>query len=222
MFLIVELNGLPGCGKSTLQKDLASEYLIEKVGTSSFSGTNKIFKFKKIFLLFSSSNFNFFLKVRRVFSKQATTRYLNTYERFIAYLYIIYLFDVYKNSSINIIIDEGLVQSLVALSIDCTIVESNLLELISFLKEEGINFKIVNCDISTEDSFSRHIKRGRRTAAIDFFSEGEFLEFIVRYDKRLEIIRACFRNMGFDNFSLNMTNSREVIVNNMESVFGEL
>lgn len=168
---IVELYGLPGCGKSSLTKslllDLQKNCTTEIIKRSDISMVINKYWNRPLYLffvllvhLFKPSN----IKLKILLLKYTISFPLNRYS-IIYLLYMIIVIDLYKNNNNKtIILDEGIVQFLSSIphNIPIPIKEVNLVKRISkTIESMNINYLCVECQLDREINVQRLKQRNR-------------------------------------------------------------
>lgn len=203
--LIYETNGVAGTGKTTLCGELMNEmskanlFPVRFIGVSSFRGSQEIgkklflIKLKRIFNLFSLNGIKVAYRgFRYIFSNRNIKNDFK--EKIIAIMYCVYVYKEYRQSdSETIVVDEGIVQSIVSL---VTLMEGvkndQLHKLIKVFNEITDNVVFINCNIGIDEVISRIKKRNRHDSAIDRLANQELTQFL---DLQKDAVETCRRNV---------------------------
>ncbi|HFI0273250.1 TPA: AAA family ATPase [Streptococcus suis] len=219
--MIIDLNGLPGSGKSTVVNDFTqSNQQFELKGTEEFIKLSKLQKISLLRLLIDTKNRKFFFLIGKLGKKNTSTaKGIGRYERLIARLYSLYVFQLIQESQVekkNYIFDEGIIQSLVPITLGFEL-DIEVLKKFSKLLV-SIDFLFVHCEISETESFSRIVKRNRQTAAMDFLTNNELQTFLQTYALRLSEIREILCRKDHGNLWLDMQENPVFLSKQIEMV----
>jgi len=221
--MIIELNGLPGCGKSTVKQAVAAKYKenIRYIGVAEFrgeqkSGLAKLFlKAGRFLVQFLPANFSFYRTCRKLFSAVPVNaaETINHYEDTISIMYLVYLFRIYRTQKNEMILtDEGFLQALVSVcvtrDVDTAVLE-NLLKQILCSDRKII---LMNCECSTTEAYRRIIQRNRNDSAIDILKGEKLTDYLNLYEQQLSVLRNRCGNIT-ENFCIDMHRPLEEQVN---------
>lgn len=230
--MIIEFNGLPGCGKTTLKKTIYSAHSsVRSVGVAEFRGEGRPFFYK--FLLkvcrftnqFMPSNMGLYRDVRKMLRTaklREGAQFSNSYENAVTVMYIVYLYSIYRKAGdTTVIVDEGLVQSLTSCCVQREINHSDLKTVM--LHFQGLFDKIVfvNCDCTLETSLQRVRVRNRNDSAMDHLSDDELQLFFNRYHEQLTVVRSMIGNTCKQMVSLSVEDDDPKPVEVLEKKIGE-
>jgi shikimate kinase len=197
--MILELNGLPGCGKTTVKQEIVAENNdITVIGVAEFRGKN-VSGFSKLLLIISRffiqflpENFSFYRKCRRLFSNPSVARYGTSsfYEDTISIMYMVYLFHSYRKfKGSYILTDEGILQSLASVCTEKNVSLPALEAVTEQLAALNNSIMLVHCDCNTEESYRRINVRNRNDSAIDKLKGEELAAYLCSYEQQLKVLR---------------------------------
>lgn len=204
--MIVELNGLPGSGKTVIKKKVLKAMRDKNViaaGVDEFRGTgkskiNKFFlKVYRILSQFFPENIGLYLMCRRLLLLNCQEKhefaYKSKYECKIVIAYLIYLYQIYKNNKQTVIVDEGFVQTLTAITVHIKNSNQLIVEILNKLCADSGNIIAVNINVSVEDTYQNIINRNRHDSDMDSLKGEKLLRFLQRYSHKLAAIRGIFK-----------------------------
>lgn len=212
--MIVELNGLPGCGKTTVKNLLINSINTPKksIGVSEYSAEcsgkiKRIFvKLKRFLSIINPLHFKFSKKcIRLYFKSSANTEFMpkSFYEDLIAVSYIIYLYGEYKKNKDKIlVVDEGIIQ---VISSATTIKDMNKTyadDVIYDFLALGKEYLFINCECSVSQSLERIKHRNRSSAAIDTLKGKYLINYLNKYNESLNKVRQKVIKNKKDSFKL--------------------
>lgn len=221
--MIIECNGLPGCGKTTLTKELVSNLNKEGkktryVGVAQFRGKNKGFLKLPIFLnriiipinpknlFFSFNAMTYIIK-----SWRQPNFFGKIYESYIAFLYCVYLFNIYRKYSTDIVItDEGMIQALTSFSFYVKSDVEMMSKLLKITKKLKLKITFINCNITIKKTISRIELRNRHDSAIDELSNAQLTEFLQTFYEKLKFLRTEIQMS--DSVNIQMENTPQTLV----------
>lgn len=196
--IIVECNGLPGCGKSTLISALAykleeNKIAVQTSGVATFRAQDKNFfvkntvKLLRMSSILNNDSFKLFHEVRseRIAAGKRTTL---DRESLILIAYLQYLRNAYKKGSGIVLADEGIVQTITALFQFCRNRELLAERYLGGCEKKEL--MIVNCLIRQQETEKRICKRNRHDSSIDELSGSELKDYLADYDAFLSRNRA--------------------------------
>lgn len=197
--MILELNGLPGCGKTTLKQEIAAENKdIAVIGVAEFRGKNLSVFLKllliisRFFIQFLPKNFGFYRKCRRLFSNPSAAGHgiSSFYEDTISIMYMVYLFHSYRKfKGSYLLTDEGILQSLASVCTEKKVSLPALEAVTEQLAALDNSIMLVHCDCSTEESYRRINVRNRNDSAIDKLKGEELKAYLCSYEQQLKVLR---------------------------------
>ena len=210
--MIVECNGLPGCGKTTLIKALSDELNSRNiphtvVGVESFrknrqGSSGLIFKIRRFLKFFRFE----YLSVICSHSKIQGTSFLNTKEKLITLLYLKYIENEYSKPHNIILADEGIVQTLSTVMLFSGKEADRYGSAVGIMKNP--EYLAVNCNIDKNEAEKRFSSRERRNSAIDKLSGRELEAYYDEYKKQLDSVR----NMAVSAEDMDMSQAPEEAV----------
>lgn len=219
--MIIDLYGLPGSGKSTVVDEFNRKYQIyEKKGTAEFIALSKMKKISLLKLLKNPPHRKFFYLLFKLCKKrECKNRDLGAYERFIAKLYSLYVFNLYhqaRDEEQQFILDEGIIQSLVPITLGYQLERNALYSLIQLLDCDKMIS--VHCVIGPLECLSRIERRNRNTAAMDELDKDDLVTFIEQYTTRLDELKESFNHYTKKKVILDMTENPIKLVKQLEMV----
>ena len=213
--MIIELNGLPGCGKTTLKNAICSKHgSVRAVGVAEFRGEGKASYYKlplklgRFLVQFIPSNFGLYLDLRTMMRKakqREGAQFSNSYENLITIMYVVYLYHTYrKNSVASLIVDEGIVQSLASCCAQMEIDQSWIQVVLRHFYSVSERLVIVNCECGVETSIRHIYARNRNDSAMDQLKDDKLQLFLERYQEQLALVRSCAEKECKQILSLNV------------------
>ena len=226
---IVEFNGIPGSGKSTVERVLndlclAHQYSICREGEL-FSEKNRWKKWVFVLsILFYPKYFSLFIKVFLVgLSSFSRTKKTIPLKVSLTILYLTYsLIKRKKENDDFIIISEGYVQLLSNIYDYSSLVMNHQLEsLISKIFTLFDDILIVNCYIDKELAVERVNNRKKEQClnSIDKLDQEVMIKFMSFRDKNLRVIRKYIKDISVNSIDIRMDNDPKV---NAESIINQM
>ena len=209
---IIELYGLPGCGKTTL-----CNFIKREKGELLYTNAdlNKNYKninilLKNIYIFFYPRNIIFFVLIIYLGFIYKSRIYAICK---ILYLYIILFIHKRSKDEVNVILDSGIVQNISSLSNDLRF--NNELCLYKLLKCFCREFEIIEieCELSVEETIKRVKKRNRKDIWLENIDSKQ-LYFIKQYN--LNFLK---KYLTETNYKLNMSKSPEALYKEICKVF---
>lgn len=160
--LIIEFNGLPGCGKSTTANELLKQIGEDK---ASFPYDRHIKKFYQLLKSLVDGTIPFVIYcilILRNFKSSSIAE--KKYFIMVAYgHYQLYLHFINHSNKKYLIVDQGLVQDIISFAFQDKIISDKYVrKLIRFcINKFGESLLIVNCDVDVETSSQRISLRGK-------------------------------------------------------------
>ena len=204
--IIIEFNGLPGSGKSTICREMLEipELFNRSLCTTfSYSPIDKYLK--TVWLNYNCIRFFF-----------AARGYLNNYpnddnksrrnDLLLMYFFRMYLsFLKHENSKI-LIIDQGLVQGLLSVPYNGLLVETKSIDsIIDFLQNNRVSFFRINCKSDVQLSKDRIHSRPTNLSRLDLMDESIVASTLQVQSDNLSLIRESFRrNPFFKDLEINI------------------
>ena len=230
--MIIELNGLSGCGKTTLKNVACSKHtVVRSVGVAEFRGEGRPFFYKLVLKLrrfigqFTPANIGLYKDVRkmvRTANQREGAQFSNSYENAVTVMYTVYLFSTYRGSEdTTLIVDEGIVQSITSCCVQMEINRSDLEAVLQRFQRILEKIVVVNCDCTLEASFRRIQARNRNDSAMDQLTVGELQILLKRYQEQLTFIRSMIGNTCKQMVSLNVEDYDPKTVYVLEKKIGE-
>ena len=188
---IIEFNGLPGTGKSTIARSLESQLISSGVKAIRSYGSIQpkvSFGYWKYCLCICLFSFRIRpLKIRKN-GISAFLKYVRMYPYFV------------KSSSDDVlIIDQGLLQAILSIAhTDQLVVTNSLRRLVKSVIPSDARFIRVDCECSPELSFSRIRERGITGGRLDVMPDSELTESLTVQNKSLTQLRQVFDDTRID------------------------
>ncbi|MBR4837226.1 MAG: ATP-binding protein [Bacteroidales bacterium] len=219
---IIELYGLPGCGKSTLTHSILSilqrEYPGIVLRRSDISG--KINKYWDrplcLFLclgleLLKPTNY----KTKTFLLKYALSFPFNRYS-IIYLLYTVMVIDLYRNNKTQIIVlDEGIIQFLSSIPHDNVIKKVELIERITkSINENPFDVLYVDCQLDLDSTMYRIKQRDKKDRFAYKDSLGELL--MIKESNLALISNSIVRNKVIVDMKDSSINNAEIIINKIK------
>ncbi len=196
--LILEFNGLPGSGKTTITNKILE---INDGGTVKYITT-----YNKNFLssYLKSSWFNYgCLQFNRVLSPFLSAYNYHKTSLRDDRLLLLYFFRQYYNYIHSgkyeiLIVDQGIIQALLSVAHNSLIKDLALLgSIVEFLADKGVRFIRVNCISNVLLSDIRVKQRPSNHSRLDLMQEEDLRQTLNIQAKNLEMIRECFNRHPF-------------------------
>lgn len=186
--LIIEFNGLPGSGKTTIAHQLKKELEKQNCYVTSRFFRKKYHRFGNL-IVFDPKYWSLISEIFR-YAKLLTKRRL--FDRITS---MVCFLRMYKNFTVDfkngvLVIDQGYIQSFISLAHQNELPNKNLL--IGVLKNSRLNqmpLVIVNCHISTAISNNRIMSRMANGCRVETMEEKERMETLFVQEKNFTIIR---------------------------------
>lgn len=213
--VVIEFNGLPGCGKTTTARALRDTFA-ESHYSSVFSYYKSSWFRKKIGQLFWYKNIRLLIRLLRLALSQknffaslpgvlAICRYNQMYNMFA------------QNGEDILIIDQGIVQGFLSMSHTNAIANIILLDKIArHLHFKDLSLIMVNCDISVKESLKRIKERQTNGGRLDKMSFLDLVKALRVQDNNLQIIRSCI--MGNIPLACITINTHDTVKDNVEKI----
>lgn len=220
--IILDLNGLPGCGKSTYAGELYEILNNQNIECEFFNkneyinGNNsKQKKIKSYIRLLIPKNFIYIVKLclKSLKTKKMYQRNMSVKDKIWKWLRVAIINDrvhniAKKNDDKIVIIDQGIVQDYVDYMLDKKIEENEIIKYEKIYKDLKDRIIIVNLSIEKNISVSRIHKRNREKYDVDKMPEEELKRFLTIYDMKLKMVRKIF-NKDFVNIEIDVNNKEE-------------
>lgn len=216
--MIIEFNGLPGTGKTTVAKNLI--LFLEEKGIPCYY--NKFFKEIKIkrylSYLFDGTIELYFLgrKFADKSSNNISGEKREIVKVFIGY-YRLYRFFLKNKKNHVLIIDQGIIQALISiLHIDLMVSTKELEKIFAFLKRKGVTFLNVSCNTNVKLSVERIKNRNTFGGRLDRLDLVDLQHALENQAQNFESIRNCCKNvLGLQEILIDTSESLEKNVNNV-------
>lgn len=219
---IIELFGLPGCGKSTLTRSILSilqgEYPGIVLRRSDISGQINKYWDRPLCLflclvlkLLKPTNY----KTKTFLLKYALSFPLNRYS-IIYLLYTVMVVDLYRNNKTQIIVlDEGIIQFLSSIPHDNVIKKVELIERITnSINEIPFDALYVECQLDLDSTMYRIKQRNKKDRFAYKDSLGELL--MIKETNLALISNAIARNKVIVDMKDSSINNAEIVINKIK------
>lgn len=178
--LIIEFMGLPGCGKTTISKELVVNLRAKGYKVQLLSEFQSRFFFNLVTKLFHSlryGSFQYRLKVKKYIKNQAIKNSSEGRLRYTLYIMSFYKRFLLEKSECSILlVDQGLFQSVTSLNHGNAQLETNgLAGVINEWKEIKNHLIVLNCNIDVAQSAKRIISRNESNGRFDKMSEDKLI-----------------------------------------------
>ena len=214
--LIIEFDGLPGCGKSTICRQLKKK--LEELGHDvCFSYRRKFTPRNQYWLFFNPKFWHVILSSAR-FSRFMDKR--QSLSRLVFTPYFIRMYNDFISDSKNgiLLVDQGIVQSILSLAHTDSIPTSNSLnQLIAACKMETIPIILINCQASLNVVNTRMIKRPNDYSRIGKLPKEGRLQSLKIQESNLSYILKCLTKV-FPNISQFCINTENPVENNVNDI----
>lgn len=206
--IIIEFNGLPGTGKSTIVNEL--KRLLEKDGYRVEKGYyHRIWeKFHYPFIIIPFC-VTLYLKICR-FSNSLKPRKYRTHQSGVVYYTRSYLKANKYCSSDFILIDQGIIQDIVTIAwLDKILPDdiSPLSSVIMKIKKMNVKFLRVDCDNNIDLSEKRIIERPSKNHLFESFNSKSLRKALETQGDNFEIVRSLFNKYEVNPLSINIDTS---------------
>lgn len=192
--LILEFNGLPGSGKSTISSELES--LFNNNGISSIRSYYSKGFHRNNKTLFLNPKWCYVIICLFFFAMKVYPR-KDRKSGVIAFVSYLRMYTDYLRAAQDTILiaDEGLVQAITSFfHLDAISSHRQIERFLSFIKKDKIEFIRVDCQNEIDIAFSRIKGRGETGARLDVMEGKELMEALVVQSDNLRLIRDIFSN----------------------------
>lgn len=189
--MIIEFNGLPGTGKTTVSKFL-EEQLLKSGKTVITKHIISESRLKRYISYFVDGTIPLYFLMNR-FVKKSIQPYDRNSKKVMSVVigyYRIYR-DFLKNKDESIlIIDQGIIQGLVSVVFVNSLIRTHeLKKIFEFFRKKRISFFQVDCNISPETSHRRMRTREKSATRLDNYDDDELLQLLKKQSKTFDTIR---------------------------------
>lgn len=207
--MVIEFNGLPGTGKTTvahsLKEILDSEYIVQ---LKYCCERPRLIRYASYFFDGSAKLYVLAYKYTRRATKQYKKSNLKYIGILIAYYRAYRSFLKTKKDEV-LIVDQGILQALISIHHDTYIVDSKYLKRIfQFLYKKNIHITVVNCESNTQLSFQRIKSRNTDGGRLDVCDDAERKRILKIQEQNFMIVRAACASI--------MKNSVQLDINTIE------
>lgn len=207
--IIVEFNGLPGCGKTTIKNQLSIYLSKANIRFEEFN----CFKIKSIFpylLNIKVIKLYFLLRHYSISTRGAID---NRHIKYVLFFYILYTH--YNRKDGILLVDQGIIQSLLSISHMSVIKGTTYLSKILNFTESIKGFVVINCKNDAEVSFDRIKGRELNGCRLENFEDAKLYKALKTQKDNLEVIRNGIP-MSISSLELNTLNTIE---NNARQIY---
>jgi len=212
---IIELTGLPGCGKTTLANDIKKNFPELNLLTSDVAYPNR-----KIFL--NSTRFQFLidlLNLKNVVINILIILYILSYKIDRARVRRIITFITFnswlikqrnKESDGYLILDQGFIIMLTSVAHDVNIKQNFIFKrLIKELRKKFSDILFINCELDKQKVIKQIRRRNKKGHRFDSLSDESLQQMLDIRQNNLEIVKGPFQE-GLDVLTLNMSSDKEI------------
>ena len=231
--IVIDLYGLPGCGKSTITYNLYNNLIeqnfkVEMFNKNEYSNIgnrnkNLIIDYLRIFL---PRNIKFFFNVIYKIKKRKSQDkkiILNqtVKERVWKNLRLTLLYDkLSRNSDFDVVIvDQGIVQDLSEFIMFKKILNEDIQNYFNYYYKSKNTFIFVNLNLSVEKSIERLKNRNRKEYAFDFLDDKNLKLFLTKQRERIDIID---KNIDDRFIKLNLVSETEKLDKNINLILDNI
>lgn len=218
--IIVEFNGLPGTGKSTITKELA-KLLLENNIECRYEYYRNYFQRFRVSALGSISC----LRLRNIIHRYADSvgvRRDKNRDYIIMQLYRMYK-DFLNTKGMILLKDQGLIQSLLSISHLNTIDNNQIIRDIPlFLRNNNVYFLRVDCQSDLKVTKNRIINRPTQNARLDNISEKKLLDALKTQNDNLNAILSSFDETNYDDKMVIHINTENTPEENAEKILEQI
>jgi len=189
--MIIEFNGLPGTGKTTVSRELGKCISEEREVIYTLSlRENKLKRYIRSF--FDGSRTLYRLGARFSDSVSGGDKNNRRYALILLKYYWMYRsFYSFHADDCALLIDQGFVQAFISIAHGNEITDvTSLDQVLEFLNKKGIRFISVNCLGDTMLARNRIISRGSTAGRLDVCDDGERMAVLNVQQKNFDIVRA--------------------------------
>lgn len=224
--IILDFNGLPGCGKSTYAKEVYDRLRSENVKCEFFNDNEyletaqrnkKKIKFYIRILRFKNLIYAFKLLFKFRYKEKDFKRRIKLKDRIWKWIRIIILIDkihfINKKEDIDVlIIDQGIVQDFTDYVLDKCISEEKISSYSNKYMKLNKKIILVNLEIEEAISINRIKKRNRKKYDVDKMEIHELEIFLKQYSEKLKNVRKVFAK-NFVNINLDVNKEENLYYN---------
>lgn len=210
--LIIEFNGLPGSGKTTLSSHIADylnknniRCLLYQDYLKLNSRKSKVLKVSNfLFELMKPSNWPFiyystsFLKSAGLWSRDRISRLRSMF-----YMYMNIKKLIKKESIDVIIIDQGVIQTIISIlflkNLSC---EEQVNKILECLSETITKFCIINVHVDVDLVSQRIVKRQKMSSRIDRMNEEEARDYLLANSRNFNKIRKIISEINIQHLNI--------------------
>lgn len=192
--VIIEFNGLPGTGKSTianrLQSDLEEDgyatYLIYRKHPRLLSMFFLLFDYRAWLIFFRS------LCLMRSIKSNEIKQKIRRAKLFVVFYEMYNDFLKYSNSGV-LIMDQGILQNVISsIHLDKEININKVRDLLEVYRNSRITFLRIDCNLDIEIASNRINKRTHGESRVDLLDENERVKILIQQANLFKVVRDCF------------------------------
>ncbi|PKM61471.1 MAG: hypothetical protein CVU99_03215 [Firmicutes bacterium HGW-Firmicutes-4] len=209
--ILLEFNGVPGSGKTTLSNSVIANLNGIDYPVYSYHKIIKKPTRKNLKLLFKylihvkCSSFRMgclgmlYLLTNKKFNRENWLRIVS----------IIILYDFYQKKSMEnsdevILVDQGIIQQIVSISYETELISDRFVKkIIARLKKKNLHLYIINVDLDVTESFDRLNLRVGNVSRIQNMNRKKGIETLKIQQNNFDIIREIIRKTGMDSIDIN-------------------
>lgn len=225
--IIVEFNGLPGCGKSAVCNELLNKLSKKNIQSSNnFDFPTPLYQ--RFFHALYDGSIPFCYKMGKlIWSYKSNTWSFSYSLRFAWYFYQSYIYFIKSSSSKVMIIDQGLLQLILSFCFIDPITDLRIIEqVLRIIRESpfGESLLIVNCNLDINTSLERIIGRGKtdgsRLDRLQKESRNSVVDALIVQENNLQRLRSVFSKLDLGkHVTIDMM---DTVGNNASSIYSLL
>lgn len=228
--LIIEFNGIPGSGKTTLSNDLIADLK---------DSENSIESLKKLLKKPSKRNIrqliSFLIKIKPSSLKAGYYVLMDLFrnkkidkDNLLRIYALIIVFDFYQKKGSKdlkeiIVADDGIIQQVISLYFGSELrLDQYLTKFIKYTKKRIPNLIIININLNIDQTFNRLKKRNSNISRIQTVDEITALQILRVQENNFKEIRKIINEVGIESFDITTEISRESNVMLLENYIKEI
>lgn len=221
MNVILEFNGIPAIGKSTIANKLSQSLKDSGIRCcSSFRGHSRYINYLEMLCNISCWEV-FFTSLRFTLSVKPQCQALYRSRKFVL-LYKMYNDFLKNNDDIILIMDQGVLQNtLSAINLGTMSNTRYLLKLIQFFSAKGISFIRIDCNADIETVLSRLTNRKHGSSRFDGISDGSAKQKLAYQKEQLDCVRSFFSQI-YSKDSVIQLDTCDTIEHNVSVITNQL
>lgn len=218
--MIIEFNGLPGIGKTTVARGLGCAYKENRTVFFQYTDQrNKILKFLD-YIRFNTFYLYYELRKYALCEIKPFDRQRAKYVWVILKYYQMYRRFMNDKPDDILIVDQGIIQGLLSIAHTGEIVSSKALKKIfNFFVKKKIIFTAVACTNNSEISYERIHLRGTKQGRMDIVEDEMLHQYLEKQTKTLNLINSIASN--YSNITLVKIDTRKPVETNVDILVNE-